>query len=366
MASIPELILRSPSNTAATSGYNLQQLPTVRLQVIEELACMCRVIHAVVLLHASQSRQFQVIPTTVSEIMVLITDGIQAWHNNNNPSMSIDVVSALAHPDLLDLVLALLVNSIPPTRSQIEVVLNLGICDALSRLLALSSRVGDYHRLVDKILKLLGCVLGIQMGRKMFRVLPVDVAYPVCHEVMVYLRFWNRPKEEDLHLRALRVAVELRRCKHRVTIGTAMRKSNARKNRDRMLLTQSLAPKRLEELRNSDVSVISPFALRHIVEVDEIAIWCEKSSGLKPEHQKNADAALEGLVYSIWAAPLLEEARQLCDQYVDARYRLYDESLRDYRIGMPFGDRLRLKKEMKALYVEWRDKTMRFTLVSVL
>ncbi|TPX42445.1 hypothetical protein SeLEV6574_g05598 [Synchytrium endobioticum] len=29
MASIPELILRSPSNTAATSGYNLQQLPTV-------------------------------------------------------------------------------------------------------------------------------------------------------------------------------------------------------------------------------------------------------------------------------------------------------------------------------------------------
>ncbi|TPX44320.1 hypothetical protein SeLEV6574_g04557, partial [Synchytrium endobioticum] len=62
-----------------------------------------------------------------------------------------------------------------------------------------------------------------------------------------------------------------------------------------------------------------------------------------------------------WPAPLLEDARQLRDQYAtaaDARYRFYAASLREYRdIGMPHEEKEQLRKEMEALYVEWRDIT---------
>ncbi|TPX44065.1 hypothetical protein SeLEV6574_g04732 [Synchytrium endobioticum] len=61
-----------------------------------------------------------------------------------------------------------------------------------------------------------------------------------------------------------------------------------------------------------------------------------------------------------WAASLLTDARLLFRTYakaVDAREKSYAESLREYRIGMPYKKKEQLRKEMEAFYVEWKGST---------
>ncbi|TPX48069.1 hypothetical protein SeLEV6574_g02243 [Synchytrium endobioticum] len=59
----------------------------------------------------------------------------------------------------------------------------------------------------------------------------------------------------------------------------------------------------------------------------------------------------------IWAARLLVDAEKLRHTYataVDARYRFYAESLREYRYGMTDDIKEKLKKELASLYPTWK------------
>ena len=127
-ASIPEIILRSTGDVEP-APRSLPQQSIARMEQIEELACLCRIMHATVLADLPKSGQIELMPTAISEILVLLVDSIQAWHGGISTDMNLHLVSILAHPDLVDLALALLVNVLyaSPTRSQIEELLKLGI-----------------------------------------------------------------------------------------------------------------------------------------------------------------------------------------------------------------------------------------------
>ncbi|TPX34905.1 hypothetical protein SmJEL517_g02569 [Synchytrium microbalum] len=200
---IPDVVLQP----MAVQNNNV--VAVTRPYVVEELACIARCVNVIVLSDLEKARNVEVIPCVVTDLVVLCADGIANW-SNTDAKMDLELVKMLLHPDLLNIILTILVNTLQPTIPHIELVLNLGIVEALTRLFNTMRQVEVYVGCTDKVMKLLACVLSIQSGRRMFRILPwEDVAGAACAGIAQCMAFWN--VSEKMHVRAMKVAVELLR-----------------------------------------------------------------------------------------------------------------------------------------------------------